>query len=130
MSLAVVVRRIFFRSGKCKVVLDRLWALYPWLVLDDIEDFVDGKSEWSKVFFYLEGLEWIRRENRERLSFVGRLPLIRVTGMGESFVPRLRLLSVIATFERLVGGALHHLLKLDVRLGSEEDLTHPSYVIL
>ena len=60
LSLAAMVRIIFFHSGECMVVLDRLRALYPPLVLDGIEDFVDGKSQWSEVLFHLEGLEWIR----------------------------------------------------------------------
>ena len=76
--LVVVVRIVFFRFGECKVVLDRLQALYPQLVLDGVKDFIDGEPQRSVVFFHLEGLERIQRENRERLSFVGGLHPIRV----------------------------------------------------
>jgi len=40
--------------------LDQLQALYPWLVLDGIEDFVNGEAHWSEVLFHLEGFEWIQ----------------------------------------------------------------------
>ena len=56
-SLTVMVRTIFFHPGKCRVVLDKLRALYPWLIHDGIEDFIDGESQPSEVLFHLEGLE-------------------------------------------------------------------------
>ena len=59
-SLTVVIRTVFFRSEECWVVLDWLRALYPRLVLDVIENFIDGKPQWSKVLFHLEALKWIR----------------------------------------------------------------------
>jgi len=62
------------------------------------------------VLFHLKGFECIRGENLESLSFVGGLSPIRVTSIGWSFILRLRLLSVIVVFERLLGGALHHFL--------------------
>ena len=55
-----MVKTEIFRSEEWRVVLDRLRALHPWLVLDDIEDFIDGEPQRSKVLFHLEGLEWIR----------------------------------------------------------------------
>jgi len=51
--VSVMVRTAFFHFGECGVVLDRLRMLYPRLVLDGIEDFVE-------VLFHLESLEWIR----------------------------------------------------------------------
>ena len=44
-SLALAERTILFRSEKCEVMLDRLWAPYSRLVLDSIEDLVDGELE-------------------------------------------------------------------------------------
>ena len=55
--LTVIVRTVFFHSEKCKVVLDWLRALYPRLVLDGVENFVDGEPQQSEVLFHLEGLE-------------------------------------------------------------------------
>ena len=117
-SLTVIVRTVFFRYGECRVVTDQLQALYPWLVLDCIKDFVDRKPQRSEVLFHLEGLEWIQCKEWERLSFVGRLSQIRVTNIGWSFIPWLWLLSFITAFERQVGDAPHLFLQLDIRLGS------------
>ena len=47
-SLAIMVRTMIFRSAKCRVMFDRLRVSYPWLVFDDIEDFVDGEPQWVK----------------------------------------------------------------------------------
>jgi len=58
-SLTVVVRTIIFRSRKCMVVLDRLRASYPWLVLNSTEDFVDGEPQRGEVLFLSEGSQWI-----------------------------------------------------------------------
>ena len=41
MSLNVIIRTVFFRSGECRIVLDQLRALNPRLVFDGIEDFID-----------------------------------------------------------------------------------------
>ena len=59
-SLTVMVRTIFFLFEKCGVVLDWLQTLYPRLVFNGVEDFVDGESQRSEVLFHLEGLELIR----------------------------------------------------------------------
>ena len=56
-SLTVMVRTIFFHPVKCRVVLNRLRAFYPWLILNGIEDFIDEESQPSEVLFHLEGLE-------------------------------------------------------------------------
>jgi len=57
--LTVMVRTIFFRSGEYVIILDRLRAIYPRLVLDGIVDFVDRESQQSELLFHLEGLGWI-----------------------------------------------------------------------
>jgi len=116
-----MVRTIFFCSRECRVVLDRLRALYPRLILDGIEDFVNREPQRSEVLFHLEGLNWIQWEDQEHMSFVGWLPPIRITGIDWGFVLRLQLLSVIAAFERLIDRAFHCFLHLDVRLGSEHN---------
>ena len=41
--LTVMVRIIFFHSVEHRIILDWLWAPYPWLVLDGVEDFIDGE---------------------------------------------------------------------------------------
>ena len=85
-SFAFMKETILFHS-ECRVVLDRHRAPYPRLVLDGIEDLIDGKPQRGEVLFHLEDSGWIRREDRERLSFACWLPTIRVTGMGWSFMP-------------------------------------------
>ena len=54
--LTIMIKTVFFRFKEYKVVSDQLRALYPRLVLDDIENFVVGKHQRSGVFFHLEGL--------------------------------------------------------------------------
>ena len=100
----VPLRTIFFRSGECRIVLDWLRALYPRLILDDVEDFVDVEPQQSEVLFHLEGLEWTRWEDRQCLSFVSRLPPIWVIGTGWNSILWLWFLS-FSTFERLVRGS-------------------------
>ena len=63
----LMVRAVIFRSEKCRVMLDRFRVSYSWLVLDGIEDFVDGELQRGKVLFRLEGSKSIWRENWERL---------------------------------------------------------------
>jgi len=60
MSLIIMARTVFFHSKECRVVLNWFGMLYSQLVLDGINNFVDGEPQWSEVFFHLEGLEWIR----------------------------------------------------------------------
>ena len=56
----IVLRTTFFCFRKFRVILDRLKALYPLLVLDDIEHFIDGEPERIVVLFQFEGSEWIQ----------------------------------------------------------------------
>ena len=88
-AFIIVIRKILFCSGECRVVLDWPQASHPLLVLDGIEDFINGEPQQSVVLFHLEVLRWIRREDRERLSFVGWFPLVLVAGMDWSFVSQL-----------------------------------------
>jgi len=62
-SLTIVVRTIIFHFRKCRVVLDRLRAPYPWLVLDGIEDFIDGEPQWGGVLFRPESSKWTWRKD-------------------------------------------------------------------
>ena len=54
----------------------------PWLVLDGIEDLIDGESQSSERLYCPDGLEWIWREDRESLHIEDGLPLVLVAGMG------------------------------------------------
>ena len=47
-SFTVMVRIVIFLSGKCRIVLDRLRASYPLLVLDGTEDSVAGEPQCVK----------------------------------------------------------------------------------
>jgi len=89
------------------------------LVLDGVEDFVDGKPQQDEVLFCSKSSEWIWKENRERLLLEDGLPLILVAGMGRSFTLRVHLLSFTAAFERMIDRTLHSLLQLNVRLGRD-----------
>ena len=44
-SFTFVEGTILFRSEEYRVVLDRLRAPYPWLVLDGIEDLIDWEPQ-------------------------------------------------------------------------------------
>ena len=57
MPLPVVKGTVLFCSRECRVVLDRSRANDSKLVLDGVEDFVDGKYERGKVLCQLEVLE-------------------------------------------------------------------------
>ena len=58
-SLTVMVRTVCFRSGECRIVLDHVQPLYPRLVIDNIEDFIDREPQRNEVLFNLKCLEWI-----------------------------------------------------------------------
>ena len=55
---------------------------------------------------------------------------ILVTGMGQSLALRVYLRFVIVVFERIIDRTLHSLIQLNIRLGSEYDLTYPRDVML
>ena len=57
LSLTVMVRTEIFRSEKCRVILDQLWAPYIWLVLDGTKDFVDREAQQGEVLFHPKGSE-------------------------------------------------------------------------
>ena len=67
-SLALMIGVVLFYSIKYNIVPDWFWAPYPRLVLDGVEELVDGEPQQSELMFYLEGLEWAWREDQERLS--------------------------------------------------------------
>ena len=58
---------------------------------------------------------------------VAPVSILSVVG---NFVRRLRLPPTITWFRRVIGGSLHHLFKLDVRLGSKKDLAHLGDIVL
>jgi len=53
-SLAVMIKTIIFNSRKCRTILDRLWAPYPWLVLDGTEDSLMVSLSRMKCCFVLK----------------------------------------------------------------------------
>ena len=55
--LAVVKGTILFYSRECEVVLDQSWTPEPRLILNGIEDLVDGELERGEVLCRLEGLK-------------------------------------------------------------------------
>ena len=59
-SLAVMVGAVLFCSEMCGVVLDGSWMPDPGLVLDGVEDFIDGEHEWSGLLHRLVGSEQTR----------------------------------------------------------------------
>ena len=98
-SFTFVEGTILSRSGKCGIMLDRLRVPYPRLVLDGIEDVVDGKPQRGEV---LLRSEWIWRENQERLLLEDGLLPVLVVGMGRSLAMRAHPFFVIAVFEKVV----------------------------
>ena len=65
-------------------MLHWLWTSYSRLVLDGIEDVVDGEPQRGEVLLHSEDSKWIWGENREHLLLEGGLPLILMAGMGWS----------------------------------------------
>jgi len=59
-SLAITEGAIFFYSEKGRIIWYRLWALNSRLILDCLEDILDGKLQ-RRVLTHLDDLEWIRR---------------------------------------------------------------------
>ena len=60
MRFTVMVRAVLFCSENCRIILDWSWVSDSRLVLDGIEDLVDGEPERSEVFCRLESLEQTR----------------------------------------------------------------------
>jgi len=75
------------------------------LILDGVEDLVDGEPERGEVLCRFEDLKRTWYENSERMSLVGGLLPIWFFGSDSSFILRLGLFSV--AFGGVVGGALH-----------------------
>ena len=115
-SLTVMIRAIFFCSEKRGIVSN--WSQTPdsRLVLDGIEDLVDGESQQSEMMFRSESSEWDWREDWEPLSLEGKLPPVQVLGIGRGFVRRLRLSSIVTMFRNIIKESLHCLLQLNVGL--------------
>ena len=89
MSLTIMIGTIFLFSGKYGIVSDGSWASNPRLILDGVEDLVDGEPQRSGILFRLEGSEGTWREDRERLTLEGKLPPVQILGIGGGFVLRL-----------------------------------------
>ena len=51
--MSIVVRTVFFCSRECGVVLDRFWTSDSWLVLDGVEELIDGSLSGMKCFVSL-----------------------------------------------------------------------------
>ena len=66
---------------------------------------------------------------KERTLLESALPVTQVVD-GGAFVMWPRVLSVVTTVERLVDGAFHCFLQLDIRLGSVQELTLTVDVVL
>ena len=85
----VVIRAILFCSGIRGIVLDGSRTPDSGLILDGVEDFVDGELERSELSYQLVGSKQALWEDRECLSLVGRLPSVLILGMVRSFVRRI-----------------------------------------
>jgi len=59
-SLTIVIRAILFCSRTRGVVLDGSRMPDPGLILDDVENFVDGEPERSELLYQLVGSERTR----------------------------------------------------------------------
>ena len=75
-----MVGAIIFCFEKRRTIWYQSWVLDPELILDRLEDVLDGELRRSRVLTHLEGLERIWRGVRERLLLVGTLPPASVLG--------------------------------------------------
>ena len=57
-SFTIMIGVILFCSEKCEIVLNWSWISNPWLVLDGVEDLINGELQKSEVFLQLVGSEW------------------------------------------------------------------------
>jgi len=55
--LIVMVGAGLFCSEKSGAILDESWMPDLWLVLDGVEDFIDGEPKWSELLYWLVGSE-------------------------------------------------------------------------
>ena len=56
---------------------------YPQLVLDGVQELIDGESQRSeKLFHWLVSLEWIWLKDGKHLSLEGKLPSVPILGVG------------------------------------------------
>ena len=97
--------------------MDRSQKPNPGLVLDGVEDFVDGDYKWSELLYRL--VVQSRLGERIGSAYSSR----QVTpgsnlGMGESFVRRLGFSSIFTMLSRVINESPHCLLQLDVGLSS------------
>ena len=70
------------------IIPDRSWVPNPWLNFDGIAYLINGEPQWSEVFHPLVGTERIWREDQERLSLEGRMPMVLILGMSGGFMRR------------------------------------------
>ena len=76
------------------------------------------------MLFRPEGLEWIRREDRECLLFTCKLPPIQVPNSKSSFILWLWLFSIIIAFSRVIDGALQTGYRAKLGIGSHSFKWH------
>ena len=131
MSLAVMIGAIIFCSEKWGIVLDYSQPTNPRLVLKGVKDLIDEELQRSEMLFY---------QIVSSKQFGGRIgstyflkasyPWIPILGVSEGFMQRLRLSSRITMFRDMVKRSLHYFLQLGAELSSQQDLAHPSDIVL
>ena len=102
MSFIIVVRIIIFRSRKCRVVLHLLRVSFPWLVLNGTETSLMGSLSKVKCCFTLKARSRFRESELGMSASLRRVASDLVAGIGQSLALQVDLLSVIATFERVI----------------------------
>ena len=110
-------------------MLLRFRMLHPGLTLDDFGDVLDRELQLGESIIHSVSSEWVLLSVLEQMFPKSALLATRVID-GEAFVIWLWSLFVIAMVERRVGRAFHCFLHLNVRLGSVQDLTPTSDIVL
>ena len=128
-SLAIMKRSIVLCSWPGRIMLLRFRMLHSGLILDGFEDVLDRELQRGEAVIHSVSSEWALLRVQERTLLEGALLVTRVVDGGASMM-QLRVLSVVSTVERLVGGALYCFLQLNVRLSSVQNLTPMGDVVI
>ena len=106
-----------------------LRTFHPGLTLDGFKNVLNRELQRSKAAVHPVSSEWTLLVVRKWLLLESTTLATLVDNGGDS-VLRLWFRSVVTAVERLVGGAFHCFLQLDVWLGSVQDLTSTGDIVL
>jgi len=106
MPFVIMKRKVILYSGTGAIVLVWFRTLHLGLGLDAFKDVLDRELQRGEAIIHSVSSEWALLMAQEWTLLESALPVTRVVDGGAS-VMWLRVFSIIAVIERLVGEALH-----------------------